>query len=812
MQPHDLKYAIRRLTHRPGFTTVAILSLALGIGANTAMFSLVNAVLLRELPVTNPDQLVEVYTSDSDGYAYATFSYPDFMDLRERTDVFSGVVGTRTALGRIDRGGRPELAFGELVSWDYFDVLGVPMALGRAFLPEEDATPGSHPVVVLGHRAWMQDYGGRSDVLGESVRLNGGLYTIVGVAPEAFTGSMPVLVTGFYAPLMMTDALTGSEQLGLRGSRSMFVKARLAHGVTVEQADEALAAFASALGEQYPDTNEGRTMSALPSGDVSLHPFVDRMLLPVAGLLLAVVGVVLLIACANLASFLLAQAEGRRKEIAVRLALGAGRGVLIRQLLVESLLLAGLGGLVGVGLAHAALDLLMSFQPPLPIPMSFDVSPDATVLWFTAGVSVVAGVAFGLVPALQATKPDVAPTLKSEGAAGGGAGRSRLRSGVVVTQVAFSFLLLIGAGLFARSLQKAQRIDPGFDVGPAALIWPMPELSGYGEGEEVGSYLAELQERLLAHPAIDRVAQADRLPLGAALQLRGYALPGVASDRADGVTEIDVASVSPEYFETMGVPIVAGRAFEDADLGSERVAVVSEAFVERFYPGEDVIGRTLDTRSEEPIRIVGVARDTKVRTLGETARPYVYELHGQRMFYGVQFVVRGRGRTANELLAAAQGVLRDVDPNVVVMEAKTMNEHLALMLFAPRMAALLLAVFGGLALTLAAIGIYGVVSHAVSTRTRELGIRMSLGASAADVVRMAVAGGMKLVGAGGAAGILLAGGLTWAVSGFLYGIGPQDLVTFMVIPVVLTGVALVSAWIPARRASRVDPARALRVD
>lgn len=403
--------------------------------------------------------------------------------------------------------------------------------------------------------------------------------------------------------------------------------------------------------------------------------------------------------------------------------------------------------------------------------------PDLPVLWFTAGVSLLAGLAFGLAPALQATNPDVAPTLKDEGTGGGRPKRFKLRSGLVVTQVAFSFVLLIGAGLFVRSLQKAQTIQTGFFTGPAALIWPMPQMSGYKTDDEARAVMEEYVQRLLANQAITGVAMADRLPLGAGIQTQGYIVPGSPSESVDGDWDIDNATVSASYFDVMEV------------------------------------GRSLETTKGERLQIVGVARDTKVRTLGETPRPYVYQSLRNNDFFGTQFVIRGRG-TGEDILSAAQTVLTEVDPDMVVMEAKTMNEHLDLMLFAPRMGALLLAVFGALALALvlSAIGIHGVVSYSVARRTREVGIRMSLGASARDVVTMAVVGGMRLVVVGGIVGVVLAGGVTWALSGFLYGIGPTDLVTFALIPVLLTGVALVAAILPARRASSVNPVTALRMD
>ncbi|MEQ9568708.1 MAG: ABC transporter permease [Longimicrobiales bacterium] len=812
----DLAYAARRLIRSPGFTFVAVLSLALGIGANTAMFSLVNAVLLRELPVDDVDRLVEVYTGEDDGYPYATSSHPDYLDLRAAAvggeGPLSNVIGSRTVLARLDRDGEPQVVMGELVSWDYFRELGVPMALGRSFTADEDATPGTHPVVVLAHRTWVNDFGGDPDIVGRTVRVSGRPFTVVGVVDEAWNGTLPVVVTQVYAPLMMTNQFMegGIDQLSRRGSRSMFLKGRLREGATPEQADAWLASFATGLEERYPETNTGHAMAALSSADVALHPLVDGVLAPVAGGLLAVVGLVLLIACANLASFLLARAEDRRTEIAMRLALGAGRGALVRQLLVETTLLALLGGAAGVLLAHWTLGLVMAFQPPIPVPISVDVGLDTTVLVFTGAVSVVAGVLFGLAPALRATNPDVAPTLKLGDAAARRGRRFDLRRTLVAAQISLSFVLLVGAGLFVRSLQKARAIDPGFDTGPAALVWPMSELSGYETARERADLALRIRGALEADPRIEAVAMADRLPLGAAVQTGAYGLPDVPpSERPSGLHDIDNARVAPGYFEAMGVEVVQGRAFTDDDLEGERLAVVSRAFVDRYYPGEDVTGRRVDRGGGESVRIVGVAADTKVRTLGEAPRPFVYELADEATLGSLEFVVRGEG-TGDELLARTLEVVDGIDPDLVFLETKTMDEHLALLLFPPRMAAGLLTVFGGLALLLAAVGIWGVVSHAVARRTREVGIRVSLGASAREVVGLLVGSGMRLVGFGVGVGLLLAVAAVVPLSNYLYGIERLDLVTFAGIPAVLGAVALAAAWFPARRAARVDPMRALR--
>ena len=806
----DVRYAVRRITRAPGFSLIAVLSLALGIGVNTAMFSVINGVLFRPLPLESPHELVEVYTSDEDRAFYATSSIPDLESLRERNTVFSSVVGTRTFVARLDHEGEASVVFGELVSWNYFQTLGVGMTLGRTFLAEEDRTPGTHPVAILGHRTWEQEFGADPTVLGRSAILNNRAYTIVGVAPADFPGSMPSLVTSVYLPMAMTDVMMGGEQLASRGSRSTFLKARLLPGATLERATAELDAIAAALAADYPDTNRNRDFSAVPSTEVALHPAVDRVLTPIAVLLLAVVGLVLTIACANLASFLLARAEARRREIAVRLALGARRRTLIRQLLIETTLLSAVGGAAALLLAGWTVRAALSFQPPLPVPIDFDFPLDRNVLFFTVGVSLLAGLAFGLLPALQATRPDIAPTLKNDHVTSGRKGFG-LRGGLVAGQVALSFVLLIGAGLFLRSLEKAQTIDPGFDTGPAAILWPMPEMSGIEDPDEQAVFLEDLRRRLLAEPTITAVGVADRLPLGIAVQTRGYVIPEVPSETPDGDHDIDNARVDPGYYEALGVPILQGRAFEPSDVDGPGSVVVSEAFVNRFYPGESAIGRTLMAGGQE-FTVVGVAADTKVRSLGEAPRPYVYEVQGRSAVFGFQVVVRG-SESAEELVRTARGVLEEVLPGVVYFEEpKTMEEHLALLLFPPRMAAGLLSLFGSLALMLSAIGVYGVVSYSVSARTREVGIRMSLGASARDVVGMVVRGGMRLVVFGAVIGVALAGAASWAISGFLFGIGPGDVVTFLTVPGVLLGVALLAAWVPARRATAVDPVRALRTE
>jgi predicted permease len=810
----DLRYALRRLARSPGFTVVAALSLALGIGANTAIFSLVNGVMLKGVPVKDPSSLVEIYFSEENGYPYATASYPDFEALRDGLrEIFQGVAAWNLTIARMDQGDEAEVVLGEIVSGNYFDLLGVEPSPGRGFLPGEDETPGTAFVTVLSHGYWERGLGADPTILGKTVRINSRPYTVIGVAPKGFHGMMRGLVPDFWVPMMMSGVIMGDsgERLQRRGSRNLFVKGRLRDGVALAQAGAALATLSANLEREYPETNRGRSFSLLPTTDVAIHPLVDRMLLPVAALLLSVVGLVLLIACVNLASFLLARAADRRKEIALRLAMGARRWNLVRQLLTETVLLALMGGAGGVLLAFWTLNALLGFKPPLPVPVNLDIGIDGTVLAFTSIVSVAAGVMFGLVPALQATNPDIAPILKDEGATTQGRRRLNLRNALVVTQVAVSLVLLVCASLFVRSLQKAQAIDPGFDTSQAVLLLPNMQLSGFTE-EEGKQIYTELEERLSALPGVTAVGMVSRVPLGASVETMGVNIRGVQPPPGRDEIDVDNTSVTAGYFQAMGIPILRGRNFGPEDgPGSPRAIIVSEAAASRFWPGRDPVGETVTIGESSVATVVGVAADTKVRTLGEAPRPFLYD--SARRYYNEALSILVKGdRPSPELLPAVRRTAMEVAPDMVILESKSMEEHLALLLFAPRMAALLLSVFGALALILAGVGLYGLVSYAAARRTREVGIRISLGADATRVIGMVMGGGMRLVLVGGGIGVALSASVTWLLSGYLYGIGALDLLTFFGIPLFLGAVALAAAYVPARRASRVDPVEALRAE
>jgi len=816
----DVRYAFRRMAKSPGFTGIAIVSLALGIGANTAIFSIVNTILLSGVPMRAPHELVEVYTSeearpDEPGYPYSLSSVPDLRDLRERSDIFSGVGGYEAFFNRIETEDSVEPVWGEIVSWDLFSILGIDPEVGRFFVHEEGQSYGTHPVVVLGYEFWQRMFGGSPNVVGTSIRMANREWTVVGVAPRELQGFMaPGIAMSMFTTYQMQGVLNSGEVTGpdeSRNSHSTFMKARLAPGVTVEQAQAALATLSAQNREAYPDAWEGRDFNVLASSEVAIHPIVDGPLKAVATLLLTMVAMVLLIACTNLAGFLLARAADRKKEIAIRLALGARRWTLIRQLLTETMVLGLMGGAAGLVVAHWTLQAIKRFQPPITIPINLDVGLDGTVLLFALIVSAAAGLFFGLIPALQSTKPDVAPTLKDE--TGTGSGRQKrlnLRNGLIVTQVAISMVLLLGAGLFLRSLQSAGDIDLGFGVREGGTIWVMAMGDDMAD-EEFNVAAQTLTDRALALPGMAQVGFAEILPLGISYQESGFDIPGVDPPEGEEYLSIGYNVVSPTYFDVMDIPIVLGRAFTEMDRAdTEPVVVISETAARRYWPDESPIGREIKpTSRDHSFRVIGVARDTKVWTLGEEYRPYLYYPHAQYGGESLTLVARGNLPEA-QIVGQLRQLVEEVDTRLVIMEAKTMSEHLAITLFPPRMAALLLGVFGALALILATTGLYGTVAYSVSRRSREMGIRLSLGADAGSVVAMVLRGAMALVAVGAVVGWVLSLGLAQTVRVFLYGITAMDPVTFIGVPLVLGGVAFVAALIPARRASRVNPVTALK--
>ena len=813
----NLRYAIRRLAASPGFTVSAVLSLAIGIGANTAIFSLVDQVILREKPFERPEELVEIYESNPD-FPWRVFSYPDYRDVLESTDqVFAGVSGTRLVLAQVDIDGQVSTVGGEAVTGSYFSLPGIQAALGRTLLPEDEVAPGGHPVVVLGYAYWQSAFDGEASIVGRVIRLSGRPYTIVGVVSEAYRGHFRGIVPAFYAPIMMVNELQPGNinELEARRNHSMFVRGRLRPGVSMIQAQAALDGTAARLTDEDPaDWDPDTAFTMVPTSSVLLFPPFDRFIRAASWLLVTVAGLVLLLACTNLASFLLARAVDRRKEIAIRLSLGASRRTLIGQLLTESVVLGLVGGLAGVGVALGLLRLLLNADLPIPVPVTLDPNLDATVLTFSLMISIVSGLALGLVPAVQSTNPDVAPTLKDESAGAGRPGRLRLRGGLVVAQVAASLLLLVGAGLFLRSFQGIQTVDPGFGHEPAAILRMIVPSSKYDE-ENGRTFVRRLMDRYAQLPGVDVVATTDNLHLNTLnTQNSAFNVDGVEPPPGREWHLADRATVSPSFFDAVGIRIVDGRNFDDSldTPDTRQAAIISQVMATRFWPDGNAVGSTIRRPSEDgDFVVVGVASDAKVRSLGEEPRAMIYRAYSQSYTAFTTVVARTSG-DAEQLSLQLLSTAREMDPDLWFWEATTMARHLGIQQLPARLSAVVLTAFATLALLLACVGLYGIVSYGVAQRTREVGIRMSLGADRASVVRLLMGGGFKLVLVGSALGLGLAVVANRVLSGLLFGVGTFDPLTFIMMPLVLLAAALVAAWVPARRASRIDPAVALRTE
>ncbi|HVQ31329.1 MAG TPA: ABC transporter permease, partial [Vicinamibacteria bacterium] len=719
----DLQFGARMLWRRPAFTTVAVLSLGLGIGINTSIFSVVNAVLLAPIPVHEPERLVEIYTSQSTDMPYLTTSYPDVLELRASADTLQAVAAHGMVRGLYRRGDdRPELVLGEVVSDNYFAVLGVRPALGRAFQPEENRTELTHPVAILSHAFWQRRLAANPAVLGERIELSGVSYTVVGVAPASFTGTIPGLVPEFWTPLMMVEKLSfigiqaqspspGNTRLEQRGNRWLFATGRLAPGHTVAEARAQVETAGARLAHEYPDVDKDMKATLLPATAVRLHPMVDGMLAPVAAFLMAAVGLVLLIACGNVANMLLARASARRREIAVRLAIGAARARIVRQLLAESLALAFLGGAVGLVIALWTSRLLAAIQPAFESPLAFNFALDVRVLAFAMLVSVATTLLFGLAPALQASRPDLVPALRGEAAATGASRRFPLRDVLVTAQLALSLVLLVAGALVLRGLAHANAINPGFDPERMAVLSFNLKMNGYTT-DEATTLQRRLTTRLQALPGVEKVALVSRAPLGQDHSMEGIRIRGQQGPD-DPPLLIDSVSVEPDYFAALGVPLREGRTFTEADdERSPKVVIVNEAMARRYWPGHSPVGERIYTEGFDGpgFEIVGVAADYKVRDVGEEPRPYLHFAWRQQADRSTTILARCAGPAKSALAGLRRAVL-ELEPAVVFSEEGTASDLLRQSLAPARAGAALLSAFGGLALLLAAVGLYGVVSY-----------------------------------------------------------------------------------------------------
>ena len=811
----DVRLAMRSLRRRPVFLVVATISLAIGIGFNTAIFSVINAVFIKQYPYEAPEGLVHIYTSVPGRTEYGTTSFPNYRDIRDSGGAFQAVGAYKTMLSRMELQDETVRVMGEAVSQTLFPMLGLEPALGRAFLPEEDEVPGSHPVIMLGHGLWQGTFGGDPEIIGKTVRLAGRAFTVVGVTPKGFHGLTGAgLTSDFFVPLMMYGVVAGFADhayLENRLDRRYKVIGRITNGLAVESALARLEVLSSQIQMANPKIEQKWVFTMLPIREVALDPDFDRAVQPFAALFLAAGGLVLLLACANLSSFLMARGVDRQKEIALRIALGAGRLSLVRQFLTETVLMALLGGVSGVLAAQGTLSVLSRIPSPLPMPITLELGMDRTVLLFTVGISALAGLLFGLAPALRSTNPDVAPTLRG-GMSQTQRRRFGFRDGLVAFQVALSVVLLVGGGLFVRSLGAAHDADLGFSTRQAGIVWTDLSASGVPEGEQRG-LREELTRRARALPGIEAATSSSHIPFLFHASGGFYSIPGVEPPVQGEGYNVQREEVDPAFFETMGIPLLEGRTFTDDDRPrSLLVVVVNETAANRFWPGESPLERQLfPLDSEQGYQVVGVVRDTKIERLREPPKPLFYFPIAQNPDPDLVLVARGRP-APEEITAMLRQMIREVSPDLMIMDSKTMQENVGVVLLPARMAAYLLGVFGVLALTLAAIGLYGVVSYSVSQRTREVGIRMSLGADAAAVMLMVLRGAMGVVAVGGIVGFAIAFALAQLIRHVLYGVGPWDLVTMLGVPLVLSSVAAVAALIPARRASQVNPVEALKYE
>jgi len=804
----DLTYSLRRLSRAPGFVFTVIISIALGIAANSTIFSMVSRFVLRPPPVGDPSTLMALHTTHDGDRCCNNFSWPVYTDVRDQSRSFSGVAAYYELLpASIGGAGEPEGIWGQSATANFFDVAQIRMRLGRGFLPSEEHAP----VIVLSHLLWERRFASDPAILGKPITLSGHPFTVVGVAPPGFRGLDFILDPQFWIPLGNVEQLAPSvPSRDSRGFHWLGVVGRLAPGTTRSQAAAELATLAQRLARTYPDTDKGNGFRFEQAGSLPPRDAATIRLF-LAGLSVVVL-LVLGIACANVANLLLAQAATRQREMAVRIALGATRAQLLRQMLVESVLLALGGGLLGTLLSLWATSALSAFRIPAPVPLDITLSVDWRVLLYTFALSVGTGLLFGVVPAWIASRPILTSALKGEDALVRPGRRITLRNVLVVSQIAMSLVLLCATGLFLRSLEGASSIDIGFRSRDVLMMSVDPRIHGYSP-ERTTQFLTQLRERVAALPGVVSVAATDSVPLAGGNRSDGFHAEG--QPQSDPYPVVELYMATPGYFETMGIPRLAGRDFANEGPNAPKVAVVNQAFAEHFFGSANPVGRQVNGAGVT-YEIVGVVKNIKSRTLGEDTRYVLFRSLAQSTgsdpsFLGYQLIVH----TAGDSTAIANAVrqqIHDLDSTMAIYDAETMQEHLRKALFLPRLAGTLFGVFGSIGLVLAAVGLYGVMSYSVSRRTHEIGIRIALGAQLDAVRRLIIRQGMLLTAIALALGLPVAWGVAKFFSSFLYGVHPHDALTFATMPLFLAAVALLACWVPARRAARVDIQGALRYE
>jgi len=812
----DLRYGVRMLMKSPGFTFVAVLVLALGIGANSAIFSVVNAVLLKSLPYDHPERLALVWETNPKvqiGSDLLPVSAGNFTDWRNQNDSFESMSLVSGANYNLTGTDKPEQLSGAQVSASFFKLLGVEPAAGRTFTEEEDQ-PDRNRVVVISHSLWQSRWAGDPDVIGKTLMLDGNTYTIIAVMPKGFNYPKATDLPAYFQLPPQTElwtpiALT-SRQINSRGNHNYGVLARLKPEVSIERAQSEMISIAQNIEQQYPQL-AGWGVKVVSLEEQSVGDI--RLILLV---LLGAVGFVLLIACANVANLLLARAASRQKEIAIRTALGASRLQILRQLLTESTLLALVGGGFGILIAVWGIDALLALSPG-NLPRMDEVKVDGAVVGFTFAVSLLTGMIFGLAPAVQVSKANLNEFLK-EGARGstGGSRANRVRSMLVISEVALSLVLLIGAGLMIRSFMQLMNVSPGFNPQNVLTMQIFLPQTKYSRGTDQAAFFKQVISRVEALPGVESVGAITHLPLSGMEESGNFSIESRPSQSFDVGTTADMRAISTNYFRSMGIPILRGRDFSETDgEQSVPVAIISESMAARFFPGEDPLGQRIkrgSSTAEFPwSTIVGIAADVKHSALEKQSRPHLYFSYPQSPFGYMALVVR-TSASPESLSVAAQNAVWAVDKDQPVVNVKTMEQYLSTAVAARRFNMTLLAAFAVVAMVLATVGIYGVISYTVTQRTHEIGIRMALGAAQRDVLKLVFGQAITLAVIGVVIGVVASFALTRIMSSLLFGVTATDPITFVAIPLILAGVALGACFVPARRAMKVDPMIALRYE